>query len=103
MVERLTDKRTVVGVPFYDGEGIDVLDACLRNIDGCLGELGVDAEIVVGINGPRVSQGQIPLSYEIDKSRFNANVRFIKTPQDWLMPKKRLDAVQKKMVINEFF
>jgi len=80
MVERLTDKRTVVGVPFYDGEGIDVLDACLRNIDGCLGELGVDAEIVVGINGPRVSQGQIPLSYEIDKSRFNANVRFIKTP-----------------------
>ena len=32
MVERLTDKRTVVGVPFYDGEGIDVLDACLRNI-----------------------------------------------------------------------
>jgi hypothetical protein len=79
MVERMTDKRTVVGVPFYDGEGTEVLEACLENIDNCLGGLNIDAKIVVGINGPRASQ-QKPISYEISRSRYNADVNFIKTP-----------------------
>lgn len=80
MHERITDKRTIVGVPFYDGEGSDVLDACLKNIDRCLNNLGIDAKIVVGINGPRVSRDQTPLSYEINRSKFNAEIKFIKTP-----------------------
>ncbi len=79
MAERLIDKRTVVGVPFYDGEGIEVLEACLQNIDDCLGQLNIDAKIVVGINGPRISQKD-PLSYKINKSKYNADVKFIKTP-----------------------
>lgn len=80
MTERTTDKRTIVGVPFYDGEGHDVLSACLKNIDNCLNNLGVDAKIVVGINGPRVSLGQAPLSYQINRSEYNADIKFIKTP-----------------------
>ncbi len=73
-------ERTVVGVPFYDGEGPEVLRACLKNIDGCLGKLNVDAQIVVGINGPRVSMGENPISYMINKSEYNADVIFVKTP-----------------------
>lgn len=80
MTECTTDKRTLVGIPFYDGEGRGVLKACLKNVDKCLSELDIDAKIVVGINGPRVSFGQEPLSYEIDKSEYNADIKFIKTP-----------------------
>ncbi len=90
MTERMIDKRTVVGVPFYDGEGFDVLEACLKNIDGCLNELDVDAKIIVGINGPRVSLGQAPLSYEIDRSRLNADIKFIKTPQGLVNAEKTI-------------
>lgn len=79
MIERKTDQRTLVGVPFYDGEGIEVLKACLSNLDRCLNRLGMDAKIVVGINGPRVSLGKLPLSYEIDRSEYNADIKFIKT------------------------
>lgn len=80
MSERLVNKRTVVGVPFYDGEGREVLESCLKNIDDCLNNLGVDAKIVVGINGPRVSHKQTPLSYQVDRSKYNADIKFIKTP-----------------------
>jgi len=80
MVERMKDKRTIVGVPFYDGESPNVLKACLKNIDSCLNNLGIDAKIIVGINGPRVSHGQIPISCQINKSQYNADVVFIKTP-----------------------
>ena len=73
-------ERTIVGVPFYDGEGPAVLRACLKNIDGCLSKLNMDAQIVVGINGPQVSMGKDPLSYMIDRSEYNADVIFIKTP-----------------------
>lgn len=73
------ENRTVVGVPFYDGEGMEVLSACLTNLDRCLNQLNVDAEIVVGINGPRVSMRKSPLSDEVDKSKYNSDVRFIKT------------------------
>lgn len=79
MVECMTDKRTVVGVPFYDGEGLEVLEACLQNIDDCLGKLNIDAKIVVGINGLKASQKD-PLSYKINKSKYNADIKFIKTP-----------------------
>jgi hypothetical protein len=79
MTERLTDKRTIVGVPFYDGEGQPVLEACLANIDMCLNKLGVDAKIVVGINGPRVQQGLEPLSYQLDRSKYNAEIHFVRT------------------------
>lgn len=67
------------GSLFYDGEGIEVLEACLQNIDDCLGQLNIDAKIIVGINGPRISQKD-PLSYKINKSKYNADVKFIKTP-----------------------
>ena len=79
MNERMTDRRTIVGVPFYDGEGPDVLTACLENIDKCLSNLGVDAKIIIGINGPRVSHGKPPLSYQLDRSKYNADIQFIKT------------------------
>ena len=79
MIERVNDKRTVVGVPFYDGEGVEVLEACLQNIDNCLGRSNIDAKIVVGINGPKASQKD-PLSYKINKSKYNADIKFIKTP-----------------------
>ncbi len=74
-----TENRTIVGVPFYDGEGMEVLAACLSNLDRCLNFLKLDAKIVVGINGPRVSMGKSPLSYELDKSKYNADIKFIKT------------------------
>lgn len=80
MSERLTDTRTLVGVPFYDGEGAAVLEACLKNIDSCLNILGIDAKIVVGINGPRVCRGEVPLSYQIQRSNYNAEIEFVKTP-----------------------
>lgn len=84
MSERLIDKkeRTIVGVPFYDGEGPDVLQACLTNVDSCLNDLGIDAQIVVGINGPRVSMGYDPISQAIKgiRSKYNADIKFIKTP-----------------------
>ncbi len=74
-----TENRTVVGVPFYDGEGMEVLAACLTNLDRCLNLLKLDAKIVIGINGPRVSMGNPPLSYEVDRSKYNADIKFIKT------------------------
>ena len=74
-----TENRTVVGIPFYDGEGMEVLAACLANLDQCLNNLNLDARIVIGINGPRVSMGKPPLSYELDKSKYNADIEFIKT------------------------
>lgn len=80
MKDRLSETKTIVGIPFYDGETAEVLDACLKNVDRCLNELNVDAEIVVGVNGPRVSQGKQPLSYVIDRSKYNADIKFIKTP-----------------------
>lgn len=72
-------ERTIIGVPFYDGEGVDVLGVCLRNLDDCLNNLNVDARIVVGINGPRVSLGEEPISQKLDRSRFNTDVSFIKS------------------------
>lgn len=74
------EQKTLVGVPFYDGEGDEVLSACLHNLDSCLNKLNVDARIVIGINGPRVSMGKSPLSRKIDKSRYNADISFVKTP-----------------------
>lgn len=68
------ENKTLIGVPFYDGEGLEVLSACLTNLDRCLNTLNLDAEIVIGINGPRVSKGQFPLSDGVDKSQFNANI-----------------------------
>lgn len=73
------ENKTLVGVPFYDQEGLEVLEACICNIDSCLNNLGVDAKIVVGINGPRVSMGLQPLAWMIDMSKYNADVEFIKT------------------------
>lgn len=90
MQEQLTDKRAIVGVPFFDGEGRDVLDACLENIDTCLNYLNIDAAVVVGINGPRVASGRIPLSYQIDRSKYNADIRFIKTPMGLVEAEKEI-------------
>ncbi len=73
------ENKTIVGIPFYDGEGIEVLATCLTNLDRCLNVLKLDAKIVVGINGPRVSMGQSPISYKIDRSKYNADINFIKT------------------------
>ena len=80
MKDKISEQRTVVGIPFYDGEKTEVLEACLINIDRCLNELNVDAKIVVGVNGPRVSLGKPPLSYIVNRSKYNADVKFIKTP-----------------------
>lgn len=74
-----TERRTLVGVPYYDGEGLDVLTACLADLDRCLNNLKIDAKIVVGINGPRVSRGEMPLSRVVNLSCYNAEVEFIKT------------------------
>lgn len=80
MKERLSENKTIVGIPFYDGEKTEVLKTCLLNIDECLNQLNIDAKIVIGVNGPRVSQSRQPLSYIIDKSKYNADIKFIKTP-----------------------
>ncbi len=71
--------RTIVGVPFYDGEGLPVLEACLSDIDHGLNNLAVDAKIVVGINGPMVCMGSEPLSKQVNKSKYNADITFVKT------------------------
>ncbi len=74
-----TENKTIVGVPFYDQEGLEVLEACISNVDSCLNNLGVDAKIVVGINGPRVSMGLQPLAWMVDTSKYNSDIEFIKT------------------------
>ncbi len=79
MNKRITDKRTIVGVPFYEGEGVEVLEACLKNLDECLHKLNIDAKIVVGVNGPKISQ-ENPIPYHINRSLYNADIVFIKTP-----------------------
>ncbi len=76
---KTVENKTIVGVPFYDQEGLEVLEACIGNIDTCLNNLGLDAKIIIGINGPRVSMGLQPLAWEIDLSKYNADVEFIKT------------------------
>jgi len=75
----MTETRTIIGIPFYDGEKPEVLTTCLLNINHCLNTLGVDARIIVGVNGPRVSLGQPPLPEGVDRSRFNADIEFRKT------------------------
>ena len=79
MTERISisEQKTAVGIPFYDGEGPGVLESCLKDTDKCLNHLGIDAQIVVGINGPRVSHGEHPLSHEINRSGYNADIKFI--------------------------
>jgi len=79
-MSNIEQNRTIVGIPFYDGEGHEVLEACLSNVDDGLNHLGIEAEIVIGINGPRVSMGNDPISYRINKSQYNAPIKFIKTP-----------------------
>lgn len=74
-----SESKAIVGVPFYDGEGFDVLAACIGNLDRCLNNLHLDAQVLVAINGPRVSLGLSPLSYKIDRSKYNSDVRFIRT------------------------
>jgi len=103
MTERMTEKRTLVGIPFYDGEGRDVLEACLKNIDRCLNSLGVDAKVVVGINGPRVSRGEMPLSYEIDRSCYNADIKFIKTSPGLVNAEKTLGLYAEKEGFKRIF
>ncbi len=75
-----TESSTIVGIPFYDGEGPDVLDAALRNVDICLNQMQIDAGIVIGINGPRINRGLQPLEWGVNKSDFNADIKFIRTP-----------------------
>lgn len=103
MKERITDKRTMVGIPFYDGEGLNVLDACLTNIDRCLNNLNVDTKIVVGINGPRVSSGQLPLSYKINRSKFNADIKFIKTPPGLVNAEKTIGCLAEEEGYERIF
>ncbi|MBN1168459.1 hypothetical protein JXA63_01060 [Candidatus Woesebacteria bacterium] len=79
MKVELNSNRTMVGIPFYDAEGEEVLEACLSDVDRALNNLGVDAQIVVGINGPMTCRGYEPLSQSINRSKYNASVRFIKT------------------------
>lgn len=86
----LSEQRTMIGVPYYDGEEPGVLAACLKNLDHCLNKLNIDAKIVIGINGPRVSMGKTPLSYDINRSKFNADVDFIKTPPGLVAAEKTI-------------
>lgn len=69
-------EKTLVGVPFYEKEGNDCLDITLQNIDSCLNNLGVDASILVWVNGPETSQGQPP-SFNIKQSQYNADITVI--------------------------
>lgn len=66
-------ERTIVGVPFFEKEGQEVMDFTLRNVDQCLANLGVDASIVVMINGPDTQAGKmVPIS--INNSSYNADI-----------------------------
>jgi len=78
-VKEKAQNCTIVGVPFYDGEGLPVLEACLADIDRGLNNLAVDARVVVGINGPMVCKGSEPLSKQINNSKYNADIKFVKT------------------------
>ena len=69
-------ERTIVGLPFYEGEGNICLREALRNVDHCLSELNVDAPIIVLVNGPRTINGTLPPLF-INRSTYNADVRIV--------------------------
>jgi len=74
-------ERTIIGVPFHIGENPEVLKPCLRNLDECLACLGIDAEVVVGVNGSELSDKSFKdLHKRINRSEYNADIRFIQTP-----------------------
>lgn len=100
---KMNQERTIVGIPFYDGEGAGVLDACLKNLDSCLNRLDIDAQIVIGINGPRVCHGLPPLSDVIDPSKYNADVLFIKTPPGIVAAEKTICRTAKEQGYERIF
>lgn len=69
-------ERTMVGIPFYEMEGQETLDVTLTNLDMCLGRLGVDASIIVQLNGPETQQGNPP-HYEVSQSKYNADIEVV--------------------------
>jgi len=84
-----TPERTIVGIPFYEGECSDVLERALEDIDRRLRELGVDAKIVVGVNGPSTSRGNFSPP-PIERSSYNADIEFIKTPPGLVYAEKTI-------------
>lgn len=66
-------ERTLVGIPFYESEGQDCLDITLRNVDQCLGKLGVDASVLVQVNGPETVKGNKP-DLRVNTSLYNAEL-----------------------------
>lgn len=69
-------ERTLVGVPFYEGESQECLDATLKNIDQSLNKLAIDASITIQVNGPQTTQGKPP-SLEVNKSFYNSDIVII--------------------------
>lgn len=105
MIEReeISIDKTVVGVPFYDGERPSVLDACLKNIDNCLNKLNIGAEVVIGVNGPRVSSGQNPLPNIVEQSHFNADITFIETPPGLVKAEKTIGTYAQERGFRRIF
>lgn len=96
-------KKTLVGVPFYDGEGLEVLKTCLKNIDDCLKNLDIEAKILIGINGPRISMGQMPLEYLIDEKDYQTPIEFIKTQPGLVNSEKAIAKHALKMGYERIF
>lgn len=73
---KVSSEKTIVGIPFYEQEGQECLDITLKNIDSCLGNLAIDASIIVQINGSNtVQQAQTDLS--VNASNFNSEIEVI--------------------------
>ncbi len=73
-------ERTIVGVPLHIRERPETLKFCLENIDDCLSFLGIDAGIIVGVNGEGLSDENFNnLCGTINRSRYNADISFIRT------------------------
>jgi hypothetical protein len=67
---------TFVGLPLYEEADPEGLVVTLDNIDERLGELGVDASIVINVNGPQTAAGRLP-DLGIEHSRYNAEIKIL--------------------------
>lgn len=95
-------ERTIVGVPVFEKEPPEVLTACIRNIDDCLNHLGINAEIIIGINGPNTSNRNCP-EFNLNRSQYNADIHFIKTPPGLVAAEKTIARKAKENGVSRIF